>query len=736
MPKLYEIKSLTMECVSGSVERITFQSQETGYTVAHLQSADRADTICIVGMMTGVQPGEFIRCWGQWKKHLVYGSQFEVNTYKSEIPADVEGIKKYLGSGLIKGIGPSYAQKIVDHFGAATFDILDSHPERMLEVKGLGKKKVESIISCWQEQKCIRDVMIFLQGHGVSNTYAQKIFKVYGSKSIQQLQENPYALARDIHGVGFKTADQIAKQLGMAQDSPLRIDAGIEYVLNQLTSDGHVCYPIEEFLPISSEMLMVEVRLVEERITFLETEERIVVMPLVNGAGPRPFIWLKRLFLAETGIAREFLRISKAPCALRDVAVDKAVAWVQNELNLQLAIHQAEAVARAMMDKVQVITGGPGTGKSTITRAILTISSQLTSHITLAAPTGRAAKRMTEITGKQAKTIHSLLEWDFRVGGFKRNRQNPLETDLIIIDEASMIDTSLMYSLLKAIPDHARVIFVGDVNQLPSVGPGNVLKDMISSRTLTVSALTEIFRQAANSRIIVNAHRINQGKVPDLSSPTGSDFYFIDSPEPEDVLKNIITLVCERLPRKYGFNPFHDIQVLAPMKRGMFGIENLNIELQKLLNPNGTPVERMGRHFKPHDKVMQIRNNYKKEVFNGDVGIITEINHAAHNLYVDFDGHIVEYEFNDMDELTLAYAVSVHKYQGSECPCIVIPIHTSHFKMLDRNLLYTAVTRGKKLVVIVGNKKAMFISVVNDEVHRRFTGLRHAMEALCIDLPL
>jgi exodeoxyribonuclease V alpha subunit len=686
--------------------------------------------------MMGVQPGEFVRCWGTWKKHLVYGSQFEVSQFKSEIPADVEGIKKYLGSGLIKGIGPSYAQKIVDHFGASTFDILDSHPEKLIDVKGLGKKKVETIINCWQEQKSIRDVMIFLQGHGVSNTYAQKIFKVYGNKSIQQLKENPYALARDIYGVGFKTADQIAKQLGIAQDSPLRIDAGIEYVLNQLTSDGHVCYPIEEFLPIASEMLMVEVRLVEERISFLEAEERIVLMPIVNGAGPRPFIWLKRLFLAETGIARELLRIGKAYCALREVAVEKAVAWVQNELKLQLAINQAEAVAKAMQDKLQVITGGPGTGKSTITRAILTISSQLTSHIVLAAPTGRAAKRMTEITGKQAKTIHSLLEWDFRVSGFKRNRQNPLEADLIIIDEASMIDTSLMYSLLKAIPDHARVIFVGDVNQLPSVGPGNVLKDMIASRTLTVSSLTEIFRQAANSRIIVSAHRINQGKVPELTATADSDFYFIDSPEPEDVLKNITTLVCERLPRKYGFDPFHDIQVLSPMKRGLFGIENLNIELQKLLNPEGTPLERMGRQFKRSDKVMQIRNNYKKEVFNGDVGIITEINTYAQHLYVDFDGHVVEYEFNELDELTLAYAVSIHKYQGSECPCIVVPVHTSHFKMLDRNLLYTAVTRGKKLVVIVGNKKAMFISVLNDEVHRRYTGLRQAMEALCIKLPI
>lgn len=725
-----------MECISGTIERITYQSQENGYTVAQLLCPEKSEPVCIVGNMGALQAGEYIRCWGHWKKHLVYGWQFDVDKFNTEIPADVHGIKKYLGSGLIKGIGGRYAQRIVDTFGAATFDILDSHPERLNEVRGLGKKRAETIIQCWQDQKSIRNVMVFLQGYGVSNTYAQKIFKTYGSRSIEQLKENPYALARDIHGVGFKTADQIAQKLGMPHDCSQRIDAGIEYVLYELTSEGHVCYPMEEFLPVAGETLSVKPEQIEDRIQHLLLEDRIAILSLLSSSLMRPFVWIKPLFMSETGIAREIARLEQSPCHLREVNVEKALIWVQQQLSLQLAINQEKAVGKALTDKVQVITGGPGTGKSTITRAIIAITEQLTPNIVLAAPTGRAAKRMTEITGKPAKTIHSLLEWNFQAGGFKRNRQNPIEADLVIIDEASMIDTSLMYNLLKAIPSHARLIFVGDVNQLPSVGPGNVLKDLIASRVVPVTALNEIFRQAADSRIITNAHRINEGRVPDLTLAQNSDFFFIEANESEDVLTNVLTLATERIPRKFGFNPLHEIQVLAPMKRGLFGIENLNVELQKIFNPRGSAIMRMGRNFMKGDKVMQIRNNYKKEVYNGDIGIIAELNESAQELTVDFDGHFVEYDFSEMDELVLAYAVSVHKYQGSECPCIIIPVHTSHFKMLDRNLLYTAVTRGKKLVILVGNKKAIYISVMNDDVHRRYTGLRQALEANCIKLPL
>ncbi len=725
-----------MDCISGSIERITYQSEDNGYTVAQLLCPERSEPVCIVGNMPSLQPGECIRCFGRWKKHLVYGWQFEVDRFQCEIPADINGIKKYLGSGLIKGIGKSYAQRIVDTFGAATFDILDSQPERMHEVKGLGKKRVESIITSWQEQKSIRDVMLFLQSHGVSNTYAQKIFKTYGTHSIERLKENPYSLARDIFGIGFKTADQIAQQLGMPHNSPQRVDAGVEYVLYDLTGDGHVCYPVEEFLPIASEMLQVDKPLIEERIEALVQEERIIVFSLVHGPTLKPFIWAKPLFMAETGIAKELSRLMQSPCSLRAVNTEKALAWAQDKLSLQLAANQAKAVSRALTDKVQVITGGPGTGKSTIIKAILAIIEQLTPQIILAAPTGRAAKRMSEITGKTAKTIHSLLEWSFQEGKFKRGRQNPLETELVIIDEASMIDTSLMYNLLKAIPSHARLILVGDVNQLPSVGPGNVLKDLIGSRVIPVTALNEIFRQAAHSRIVTNAHRINEGKVPDLTASSDSDFFFVEAETPEEVLKSILTLTTERIPRKFQFDPLHGIQVLAPMKKGIFGIENLNIELQKIFNPQGEILARMGRSFKKGDKVMQIRNNYKKEVFNGDIGIIAEINTVSQELVVDFDGRFIDYSFSELDELVLAYAISVHKAQGMETEAIVLPVHTSHFKMLDRNLLYTGVTRGKKLVVLVGNKKGVYISVMSNNVHRRFTGLRQALEAHCIQLPL
>lgn len=725
-----------MECISGSIERITFQSDENGYCIAYLHSPDKTDLICIVGTMPGLQPGESIRCWGNWKKHLIYGNQFEVETFKTEIPADINGIKKYLGSGLIKGIRESYAQKIVDAFGISTFDILDSQSHRLKEVKGIGKKRIESIVSSWTLQKSIRDIIIFLQGHGVSNSYAQKIYKTYGNQSIQKLQENPYALARDIFGIGFKTADHIAQQLGMPHQASQRVDAGIEYVLFELANEGHVCYPLEEFLSKASEMLVVEVTLIQERANALSTEERIIILPLTVGVERKPHIWLKGLFTAEVGIAREIARIHSTPSYLRKVDVEKALTWVQQQLSLQLAQHQSQAVANSLVEKIQIITGGPGTGKSTITRAILTIMLQLTPRIILAAPTGKAAKRLSEITGRQAQTIHSLLEWDFKEHGFKRNRNNPLEADLIIIDEASMIDTSLMYNLLKAVPSSARLILVGDINQLPSVGPGNVLKDIINSRIISVTSLTEIFRQSANSRIVLNAHRINVGKMPDFTQTSESDFFFIEAETPEDVLLKIITLVTERLPRKYSYHPLHDIQVLSPMRKGLFGIDNLNQELQKTLNPKGDTLIRMGRSFKKGDKVMQIRNNYKKMVFNGDVGFITLINLSNQELTVDYDDKTVVYEFNELDELVLGYAISVHKYQGNEGRCILVPIHTSHYKMLDRNIVYTALTRGKELVIIIGNKKAMFIAVNNDKAHRRFTGLKNALEGTLIRLPL
>lgn len=716
-----------MDELLGYIERITFQNQENGYTVAQLKEPKAKDTQCIVGVLPGLQPGETVRCFGSWKQHLVYGKQFIVEQHRVEAPADVEGIRKYLGSGLVKGIGPKYASRIVDVFGADTLNVIDTHPERLKEVKGLGEARISQICGCWSDQRSIRQVMIFLQSHGVSPAYAQKVFKNYGDQSLKKLQENPYNLAKDIHGIGFKTADAIAQKLGVPKDAPGRIDAGIEHLLGSCSDDGHVCFPYDELVKLSEEILEASKETVVERIATLARESRIEVGEMSHEGKNERFVWLRPLFMAETGICRQIARLNYSTCTLRSIDIPKALEWVQKKLELTLAPNQLDAVAQSMHDKVQIITGGPGTGKSTITKAILSITEKLTNRIILAAPTGRAAKRMTDITGKKASTIHSLLEFDFRHGKFKRGIDNPLECDLIIIDEASMIDTYLMYSLLKAIPDTSRVIFVGDINQLPSVGPGNVLKDMISSRAVPVTALNEIFRQAAGSRIITNAHRINNGSFPDISNHTDSDFFFIDVETPEDVLQNILGLVTQRLPGKYGFSPFDDIQVLAPMRKGVIGIENLNNILQEQLNPKGHTLSWAGRNFRPGDKVMQIRNDHKREVYNGDIGRIISIDEVEQEVIVQIEEREIIYEFSDLDELVLAYAVSIHKYQGSECPCVVIPVHTTHFKLLHRNLLYTAVTRGKQLVVLVGTKKAIVLAVKNDEVKRRYTGLQQAL---------
>lgn len=729
-------KGSPMDTIAGYIERITFQNPENGYTVAQLKIAKCKDLICIVGTLPTVLPGMTVRCKGEWKQHMVHGRQFIVKEYQIEAPADLLGIKKYLGSGLIKGIGPAYANRIVEKFGIDTLHVIDQNPNNLLEVTGLGEKRVEKIKSCWIEQKSIREVMIFLQSHQISPTYAQKIFKCYGCNSIKKVQENPYLLARDISGIGFKIADGIAQKMGIPHESPQRIDAGVEYILSELAGEGHVCFPLEEFLEKSAEKLTVSLDGIRQRIKTLKEESRIELFNLFENQEVKTFIWSMSLFISETGIAREIKRLTINSCRLRNVDAVKAIDWVQTKLQIKLADNQKLAVCNCLTEKLHIITGGPGTGKSTITNAILSITEKLTQKILLMAPTGRAAKRMSEITGKKAATIHSLLEYDFKNGGFKRNRENPLDCDLIIIDEASMIDTHLMYGLLKSIPDHCRVIFVGDINQLPSVGPGNVLRDMIASKTVSVTLLTEIYRQAAGSRIITNAHRINTGSFPDIANHSGSDFFFLEADTPEDVLKNIVALVSQRLPQKYGYNPLHDIQVLTPMRKGIIGAENLNAILQETLNKNSDPLFRAGRKLLIGDKVMQIRNDYKKEVYNGEGGIIKDIDLMEQQVLVQIDDREILYEFSELDELVLAYAVSVHKYQGSQSPCIVMPVHTTHFTLLYRNLLYTGVTRGQKLVVIVGSKKALAIAVKNDEVKKRYTGLNQALVGTLTSMPL
>lgn len=717
--------------IAGYVERITFQNGDTGYTVAHLQQSSVKQATCIVGAMPGLQPGITIRCHGEWKHHLLYGQQFEVNRYSIEAPADLIGIRKYLGSGLIKGIGPKYAERIVECFGVDTLNIIDGDPDRLHQVEGIGTKRVESIKECWQAQRTIRDVMIFLQRYEISPIFAQKIFKTYGQESVRVIQENPYALAKDIHGVGFKTADQLASKLGIDKKAPQRIDAGIEFVLQELSEEGHVCYPVEKFLDEAGKIFETAKEIIEERIEALKEERRIEVLPQVYGGTLSSFVWLRYLYLAEVGIAQEIKRLQRGLSALRQVDPVKAVSWVQEKLQIKLASQQAQAVAQTLIEKVQIITGGPGTGKSTITKAILTICEKLTSKIALCAPTGKAAKRMSEITGKKALTIHSLLEYDFRKRGFKRCRENPLDCDLLIVDEASMIDTFLMVSLLKALPDQARVIFVGDINQLPSVGPGNILKDLIQSNCLPVTTLKEIFRQASGSRIVTNAHKINHGQMPDISNHSDSDFFFVETEDPQNILKQLVGLVAQRLPRSFAFDPKKDIQVLAPMRKGVIGTENLNRVLQEALNLETTPLFRSGQRFLIGDKVMQLRNNYQKEVYNGDVGYIIDLDPTQQQLIVQYDEREVVYEAADLDELTLAYAVSVHKYQGSECRCVVMPLHTSHTILLHRNLLYTGVTRGKERVILVGSQKALAIAVQTNDVKKRYTGLTGFMLDSC-----
>lgn len=707
-----------MEEIFGQIDTIVFSEEENGFVVARIKEPKKKELTTIVGTLPGAQIGENIRCKGQWRYHAKHGTQFEVHLFETQAPSDITGIQKYLESGMIKGIGPSYAKRIVDKFGTQTLLILDKDPGKLLSVPGIGEKRISMILKCWEEQHLIRSVMIFLRGHEVSPSFAQKIFKTYGEKSIEIVQENPYRLAKEVFGIGFKSADKIAQNIGMEKTASQRIASGLQHVLWEISNEGHVCLPKNELFPLAENILEVKMDIISTELDLLIKKGEIVQ--------ENEMLWIKPLYLTEVGISRELKRIIEAPCSIREIHKEKALEWLETKLKISLALEQKQAIKKAFCEKVLILTGGPGTGKSTITNGILKIYEKLTSKILLTAPTGRAAKRMSEITRRRAFTIHSLLEMDFTKGGFKKGKENPLQCDLIIIDEASMIDTLLMNHLLKAIPSHARVIFVGDIDQLPSVGPGNVLRDVIDSKKVPVVRLKEIFRQAKGSHIVINAHRINKGEFPWLKGE--KDFQFIEADLPEKIQQILVDLISSTIPQKYSFDPFEDIQILCPMKRGPIGFEMLNQIFQNALNPSLHPLLRMGKRFHEKDKVMQIRNNYQKEVFNGDVGTILSIDIEKQNLIVLFDGREIPYEFSELDELVLAYAVSIHKFQGSECPCVIIPMHTSHFKLLHRNLLYTGITRGKKLVILVGSKKAIAIAVRNEEVQKRYTGLKKQLE--------
>ncbi|MDA8085303.1 MAG: ATP-dependent RecD-like DNA helicase [Nitrospiraceae bacterium] len=717
--------------IKGQIERITFYNEENGYTIAKMKAGGRHDLITVVGNLLSVSAGEVLKLKGQWRNHLKFGEQFEVISYESVVPATVKGIEKYLGSGLIKGIGPVMARRLAAKFGLETLNVIEADSARLSEVDGIGEKRIGMIKKAWDDQKEIRDVMVFLQGNGVSPAYAAKIYKQYAKESIKVVQENPYRLATDIFGIGFITADKIAEKLGIAKDSQIRAEAGILYVLHQLSDEGHVYYPNEPLIEECRKVLCLERDVIVKSFGKIAEDRKIIIEDLNAGEFKEnnKAVYLAKFHVCEVGVAARLKGLMQFPKKLRAFDRDKALEWVQKELKIDLAENQKQAVREAIDKKVMVVTGGPGTGKTTIINSIIRIYRRLGQKVLLAAPTGRAAKRMSEAAGHEAGTVHRLLEFSPKEGRFKKDENNPLGADLIVIDETSMMDTVLMYQFLKAVPREATLVLMGDVDQLPSVGAGNVLKDIIDSERIPTVRLTEIFRQAKESLIVVNAHRVNNGHMPvtDKAGASIQDFYFFQVEEPELALQKIVELCKEKIPRKFGYKPVDDIQVLTPMHRGVIGASNLNTELQKHLNPSTDDLVRGGMSLKAGDKVMQIRNNYDKEVFNGDIGRIVKIDREEQEVMVDYDGKVVRYEYPELDEIVLAYAVSVHKSQGSEYPVVVMPVLTQHYILLQRNLLYTGITRGKRLVVLVGAKKAVAIAIRNNKPQKRYTLLRERL---------
>ena len=721
--------------LQGRIEKITYSDKESGFTIAKVKVDGQVEPVTVVGKLMSPVPGVILKMKGEWADHPKYGRQFKVIDYKTAVPATVYGIKNYLGSGLIKGLGPVMAGRIVKKFGIKTLDIIENKIEKLADVDGIGEKRIAMIKTSWDEHKNIRDVMLFLQTYGVSTGYGVKIFKQYGNRSIDVVRENPYCLATDIFGIGFTIADSIAEKLGFSKDSELRVKAGILYVLNHLADKGHVFYPYELLVIECVKTLQVNRKIVADAIDTAAGEGKIVIEDIDDSIEEfrayNKAVYLSKFHFCETRIAFLLKRLVCSPKSIRNINADQALKWVQKQLDIIPAKNQEAAIRAALQNKVVVITGGPGTGKTTIINAMIKIFAGLKTKIMLAAPTGRAAKQMSETTGHNAATIHRMLKFSVQKGGFQKNEKNPLNCDLLIVDEASMIDTILMHHLLKAIPAGATFILVGDVNQLPSVGPGNVLSDIIKSGIMPVIELSEIFRQARGSRIIINAHKINRGIVPDIRAQDSlglrKDFYFIQQEDPEKVLEIIIELVKKRIPSRFGFNPIEEIQVLTPMHKGVIGAENLNAKLQTALNPGKDMVISGNRNFKVNDKVMQIKNNYEKDVFNGDIGRIIGISTTDREVIISFDGRKITYRFTDLDEIILAYAVSIHKSQGSEYPAVVIPVLTQHYILLQRNLIYTAVTRGINLVVMVGTHKALTIGVTNDKTQKRFTYLRYRL---------
>ena len=792
-----------METLQGILERIVYENPDTGYTVGRLSARDHAELITVVGNLASINPGESLLLQGEWVDNAKYGRQFQIEKYETILPANVVGLRKYLGSGLIKGIGPKMAGLIVRKFGMDTMDVIENEPEKLARVPGIGRKRVEMIKEAWEAQREIKNVMIFLQSHDVSTAHAAKIYKTYGNDAIPIVTEDPYRLADDIYGIGFVTADTIAQKLGIDKDAPQRVQAGIKYVLSQKADDGHVFQYRAELIEACQTMLEQKQEAIAQGISVLVEKEEIInpnFTDYLNAdeqismdetqtdyeissqqsavsdqqedstspenlftdsrqptADSHSAIYLAPFYYAELGVANQFLRLlvssqeqSTAPSLPNSTP---SLTQLESEMGIRFAPQQREAIHTAMSTPAMILTGGPGTGKTTTVVGMIRLFEAEGRRITLTAPTGRAAKRLSETTGSEAKTIHRLLEFSPQNNGFKRNRQNPLDTDVVIVDETSMVDLVLMNRLMQAIRPTTTVILIGDTDQLPSVGAGNVLRELIDSQKIPVIQLTEIFRQAQESMIVTNAHRINKGDFPELTGDTERNFFFIEEDDPEEITELVCSLIADRLPEHYDYHPVDDIQLLCPMRRGTLGTENLNKRLQEILNPEYTapvyrhPLEksRFGAQsyaqvsrskdqsitaggFRVGDKVMQIRNNYDYDVFNGDIGRVVAIEHIDKKVYIQFPDKQVAYDTADLGELVLAYATTVHKAQGSEYPVVVIPLHTQHYLMLQRNLLYTGITRAKERVVIVGTKRAIGICIRNNQVMQRNSYLAERLQ--------